>query len=431
MQNGSRMMSIRQTSHGARIALLATMLVISEFDLMPAKSAENVIYSFQGGTDGNDPIAGLLDDSSGYFYGATSGGGGGGCLNTFGCGTIFSLTPQGAETVLYAFQGGADGAFPDSNLFQSSDGSLYGTTQSGGNGNNCGGCGTVFKVTLQDTETIVYAFQGGSDGAYPVGGVIGDGTGGLFGTTGSGGNFNGSECASEGCGTVFDLNPDGTKATLYAFQGGSDGAAPWGVIRDASGNLYGATADGGTDCDGQGIGCGTVFKVQLNGTETVLHSFQGGSDGSAPSSGPISDTAGSLYGTTVGGGGSGCGGSGCGTVFKISSGNTETVLYAFKGGTDGEDPEAGLVMDKSGNLYGTTYFGGSTGCKKTGGIGCGTVFKVAPDGTGTVLYAFRNLHGGAHGLYPAANLLLKGHNLYGTTTAGGANKDGVVFSLRR
>jgi uncharacterized repeat protein (TIGR03803 family) len=218
---------------------------------------------------------------------------------------------------------------------------------------------------------------------------------------------------------VFELAPKGKMSVVYAFQGGSDGAGPDGsLLMDKAGNIYGTTSGGGgTDCD-NGFGCGTVFKITPGGTETVLYAFQGGDDGELPQTGVIADGAGNLYGTTA------AGGSGAqGTVFKVTPAGTETVLYAFQGGTDGIEPLAGLIMDKAGNLYGTTGYGGS-GCK---GGNCGIAFKLAPDGTETVLYAFGNRSSGHH---PAAPLLMGKHNvLYGTTTAGGTDLDGVVFSV--
>ncbi len=409
-----------------RIALAISAVCLLSVGPEAAQAGENVLYSFQGGSDGSSPYGGMIVDSAGNLYGTTDSGGGGPC-GLGGCGTVFKIAIGGAETVLHAFQGGSDGAAPEGNLVRDGNGNLYGAALYDGNGLNCGGCGTIFKITPGGTESILYAFQGGSDGAYPAGGLIKDGKGNFFGTTGAGGNFNGA-CAGEGCGTIFELKSDGTKQTLYAFQGGSDGVGPLGgVIKDKSGNLYGTTDSGGTDCDGQGIGCGTVFKIASGGTETLLHTFQGGSDGRAPYAGLILDGAGNLFGTTGGGGGSGCGGLGCGTVFKIAADGTERVLYSFQGGTDGYAPEAGLVIDKSGNLYGTTFFGGGTGCKQTGHVGCGTVFKLAPDGTETVLYAFKHLHGA----YPAAALLLQNGILYGTASEGGTNNDGVVFSLKK
>ena len=182
---------------------------------------------------------------------------------------------------------------------------------------------------------------------------------------------------------------------------------------------------------------GVVFKLSPGGTETLLYAFAGGSDGSGPVGGLISDTSGNFYGTTYAGGGTGCADSrGCGTVFKLAPDGTETVLYAFKGGNDGATPFAGLVADKAGNVYGTTSAGGGSDCY---GAGCGSVFRLAPNGTETVLHSFGN---GRDGAAPEATLLLRQGTLYGTTSAGGSGEGrgchrevdqgcGTIFSVRK
>jgi len=195
---------------------------------------------------------------------------------------------------------------------------------------------------------------------------------------------------------------------------------------DAMGNLYGTTAEGGgsSGCFNY-YGCGTVFKLAPDGTEIVLHAFAGGNDGDYPSAGLIMGLTGSLYGTTGSGGGNGCeGGYGCGTVFKIAPDGTETVLYAFTSGTDGAYPDGRLTMDKRGNLYGTTLEGGVCGLR----YGCGTVFKLAPDGTKTVLGDLaRHV-----GKFPAAGPIRDSvGNLYGTAEKGGAYGNGTVFELKK
>jgi uncharacterized repeat protein (TIGR03803 family) len=392
-----------------------------------ALGAEESLYSFKGGSDGAVPFASLTSDNTGNLYGTTAGGGGSGCEGGDGCGTVFKLAPGGKETVLYSFQGGNDGAYPRGGLIADNAGNFYGTTGEGGGGNCGGGCGTVFKVAPDATETILYAFQGAADGVGPVGNLIADASGDLFGVTYGGGSFGGSDCADEGCGTVFEVMANGAKKTLYTFLGRSDGWQPRaGLQMDNAGNLYGTTSGGGSapNCPNGSDGCGTVFEVAPDGTETILHAFQGASDGAAPISNLIADSAGNLYGTTAGGGSCSLGFLGCGTVFKLAPDGTETVLYALRGGdTDGWAPEAGVVMDKKGNLYGTTYYGGSTSC---GGSGCGVVFEVLPNGKETVLERFK----AKQGRNPSAGLLLgKKDILYGTTTTGGKHNDGVVFSV--
>ncbi|HTV34519.1 MAG TPA: choice-of-anchor tandem repeat GloVer-containing protein, partial [Methylocella sp.] len=218
-------------------------------------------------------------------------------------------------------------------------------------------------------------------------------------------------------GTVFKLAPDGTETVLHAFKGSpSDGSNPSaGLIFDSSGNLYGTTHIGGV------AELGTVFKLAPDGTETVLHSFEGPGDGIYPVAGLIFDSSSNLYGTTVNGGAT----LAAGAVFKLAPDGTETVLHSFRGHGDGANPFAGLIADSQGNLYGTTPSGGSSNC----GAGCGTVFKLAPDGTSyKVLYTFA---GGSDGFYPYAGLIADSQgNLYGTTTGGGANdSNGTVFKL--
>ncbi len=228
------------------------------------------------------------------------------------------------------------------------------------------------------TETALYAFKGGSDGANPAAEVI-DLAGNLYGTTFDGGI---TGCRSKGCGTVFRLSAPAsaggawTETVLYAFPGRSHGANPQAALLYAAGHLYGTTARGGLDCLPNAT-CGVVFRLTPPAAagdswiENVLHRFRGGSDGELPLAALI-DVQGTLYGTTSEGGGA-CGGSGCGTVFSITKRGAETVLYPFPGGTAGQLPVAGLT-EVGGALYGTTREGGDSGCRG----GCGTVFEVAP-----------------------------------------------------
>ena len=405
-------------------AIAAAVCCAASAGASSAGAAEKVIHSFHGGGDGTSPYGGLISDGAGIAYGTTAAGGGK-CPNG-GCGTVYKLTKDRKESVLYAFKGGTDGYGPSGALMLDASGDLYGTTVSGG---GCTalqyGCGTVFRLAPDGTETVLYAFQGGSDGYFPDGNVVMDQGGNIYGTTGGGGIYN-SSCA-EGCGTIFQVQPNGTKETIYQFQGGSDGVGPkGGLIADAAGNLYGTTDEGGGCSDSQ-FGCGTVFEVTPEGQESILYSFQGGVDGFEPFAGVIMDGAGNLYGTTMDGGGAGC----CGVVFEVpAGGGSENVLYTFRGGSDGANPVAGVIMDANDNLYGTTEVGGGTGtgCKKVlFGNGCGTVFKLTPDGQETVLYSFEK----KGGQLPEAPLMFgKNGMLYGTTTVGGAHNDGVVFEIK-
>jgi len=326
-----------------------------------------VLYNFHG-PDGATPLGGLIRDAQDNFYGTTFGGGNLFCDSTdYGCGTVFKLTPSGRETVLYRFSGGADGRYPAAALVRDAQGNLYGTTKEGGD-LSCDltndGCGTVFRVevTPNGTETVLYTFTGGADGGYPVAALVRDEQGNLYGTTEVGGLY--------GQGTVFMLTPTGTETVLYNFSG-PDGAAPMGgLIRDAQGNFYGTTEVGGL------YGQGTVFMLTPTGTETVLYTFTGGADGGYPVAALVRDEQGNLYGTTDVGGNSPCFPTGgCGTVFKVSPAGIETVLYAFTGGTDGQNPSGSLILDSQGNLYGTTNLGGDLSCNS---YGCGTVFEVIP-----------------------------------------------------
>lgn len=309
-------------------------------------------------------------------------------------------TPAPAQTfsVLYAFGSGTDGDSPYSALLRDPSGNFYGTTFAGGSAAG----GTVFKLDPIGKETILRSFKGGKDGGHPIAGLLRGPGGALYGTTLQGG-------ASQ-YGTVFKLGKNGKEQVLHRFNR-QDGSYPdAGLIWDSAGNLYGATVKGG-DSD-----LGTVFKVDKHGTQTVLHSFSGGTDGRFCYSygSLVRDAAGNLYGTTLAGGTSDQG-----VVFKLDRTGQESVVYNFTGGNDGGYPYAGVVLDKKGNLYGTTYIGGASDQ--------GTVFKLTPAGKETVLYSFT---GGVDGSNPTARLLWDRHgNLYGTTYYGGASNAGVVFRL--
>jgi uncharacterized repeat protein (TIGR03803 family) len=316
------------------------------------------------------------------------------------------VDPNGNETVLHSFAGGpADGANSYAGLVRDFAGNLYGTTYVGG----ASDLGIVFGLNSTATETVLHSFAGGAtDGANPQAGLIRDFAGNLYGTTLFGGASNN--------GVVFKLDSAGRITLLHSFVGPpADGLAPAGVlVRDFAGNLYGTTAHGGAS------GMGMVFKLELTGKETVLHSFAGGSaDGSEPAVGLVRDFAGNLYGTAQFGGVFGMG-----VVFKLDSIGKETVLHSFAGGpTDGSSPIGSLVRDLAGNLYGTTQFGGGGGF---GVFGNGVVFKLDPAGKITLLHSF-GAGGQTEGAYPADLHSFAGA-LYGTTGSGG-HGFGVVFRL--
>lgn len=385
---------------GTALAALAALglAVIS----VPAAKGQSfsVLYSFKGSPDGAAPYAGVIMDKAGNLYGTTEVGG-------VSNGTVFKLDSSGNETLLHSFTNSPDGSGPFAALIMDTAGNLYGTTYYGG---VC--CGIVFKLDTSSNETVLHSFTGGSDGGGPLAGLIMDAAGNLYGTTFGGGAF--------GNGTVFKLDPSGNETVLYSFTGGSDGSFPSAaLIMDAIGNLYGTTAGGGSAGSACTLACGTVFKLDTSGNETVLHSFTGGTDGSDPTAGLIMDAAGNLYGTTFTGGLGGI----YGTVFKLDSSGNETVLHRFTGGSDGASPAGALVMDAAGNLYGTT----SDLNVQTAGHN-GTVFKLDPSGNETVLYSFT---GGSDGKYPFYGSLVMdtAGNLYGTTSGGALSATGRCSNL--
>ncbi len=340
------------------------------------------LHSFTG-ADGFRPQADLISDAAGNLYSTTLAGG----ANDQG--TVFKVAPSGIHTVLYSFTGGSDGSRPWHGLVADPAGNLYGTAS----GNFPG---TVFKVTPSGAYTVLYSF---TDGARPIANVITDAAGNLYGTTFDGG--------ANDPGTVFKVTPSGVYSLIHSFAG-SDGRRPYSsLIADAAGNLYGTTVYGGTN------DAGTVFKVTPSGVHTVLYSFTGGNDGLQPWAGLIVDESGNLYGTTLFGGANNRG-----TIFKVTPSGTKTMLYSFAG-NEGSTPYGRLMADASGNLYGTTFEGGANGA--------GTVFKLTPSGIHTLLYSFT---GGNDGSRPQAGLIADAAgDLYGTTSRGGTSNAGTVFKL--
>lgn len=341
---------------------------------------------------GADP-EGLID-VGGELYGTTAGGG------YHDLGTVYSMSTVGARKVLHRFGSGSsanDGVNPVRNLIEVK-GLLYGATVVGG---KCGS-GSVYSISTTGTETILHSFCG-SDGIQPLTGLVNvNGT--MYGTTqyGPGGS---------NWGTVYSVTTSGTFKTLYTFTDSPDGAEPAAPLVNVKGTLYGTTAYGGSGCR-----CGTFYSIDPTGKEKVLYSFQGGSDGALPFSGLI-DVNGTLYGTTLEGGGNhvGCSPSyaGCGTVYSISTTGHETVLYSFGGsgtygGANGTNPWAGLV-EMNGSLYGTASAGGSDGL--------GVVFSLNPSGSEQVLH---NFVGGSDGAMPFSDLIDVNGTLYGTTSEGGS-----------
>jgi len=397
-----------KTECSAWLVALVVLLTLATGAVGPAQAQTfTVLYNFTGSPDGANPYAGLLQDTAGNLYGTTTVGG------SSNDGTVFKVDTSGAETVLHSFSG-ADGISPYASVIMDAKGNLFGTTANGGTGCSGTGCGTVFELRPKTgggwTETVLHRFTADPDGADPLG-LIQDAKGNLYGATQVGG--------TTGVGTAFKVSKAGKETVLHSFAGGaSDGAFPdAGLLMDMKGNLYGDTFEGG---DSQYNG-GVVYKLGKSGALTVLHSFpDNDGDGFEAVGTPAMDKQGNLYGTTYRGGSSGYG-----TVWKLSKQGKESVLYTFAGGTsDGAWPEAGVILDAKGNLYGVTTAGGSgTAC---GNYGCGTVYELSKNGTLALLHSFA----GPDGEYPVGGLILdaKG-NLYGTALYGGSDGSGTVWKL--
>jgi uncharacterized repeat protein (TIGR03803 family) len=390
-----------------------------------AGGTEQVLYTFTftNQLDGEYPSA-VIFDGEGNLYGVTSAGG------TNPTGAVFELTPGSggwSENILYSFGPfeGNDGDQPVGALVFDAAGDLYGTTQYGGGSANCGyGCGTVFELTPGTsgwTESVLHRFVG-KDGENPCAQLAFDAAGNLYGTTRLGG--------AHGAGTVFKLSPISGgrwKETLvHSFAGGTDGEDPvhGGVAIDAAGNLYGTTFYGGRN------GAGTVFKLTFASgkwKKSILHGFVRGSGiGGYPEAGVTVDGSGNVYGTVTQGGAAGTGGG----VFKLkpAAGGkyTYSILHSFRGASDGDFPSTAVVLDESGNLYGTTNEGGTDGD--------GTVYKLTPTAKGpwkeAILHSFA---GGNDGVNPNTTPLLldAADNIYGSTNAGGDGGAGagVIFEV--
>jgi uncharacterized repeat protein (TIGR03803 family) len=366
-----------------------------------------IVHSFAGKpNDGAFANGEVTQDSAGNFYGTTEEGG------TDEDGSVFKMDAGGEVTILYSFTDGSDGRAPQAGLLLDTQDNLYGTTQEAvfrlspendafktihmfGIGNDGGGtrsrmvtnkgdlyfvtpgadgdvcsdlgdCGRILKMTKGGTETVLYAFTGGADGAIPEG-LVRDSAGNLYGVALT-------NVTAQGAGTVFKLDTAGVFTVLYTFTGGADGGTPVGRLTiDANGNLHGVTRSGGDPT----CNCGVVFRLDSSGHETVVHKFFGGGGGSVPLVGLL-DVGGVLYGTTAGGGDVACSG-GCGVLYEISKAGKYTVLHRFGGlaGNDGAGSISGaLTLGSDGSIYGATYSGGIS-CTENN-QGCGTIFKYTP-----------------------------------------------------
>jgi uncharacterized repeat protein (TIGR03803 family) len=372
-------------------------LVLAAIPLTQAQTFTDV-HDFTG-SEGANPLNGLMIAANGVLYGTASSGG------ASGNGSIYRISPAGKLAAVYSFKGGSDGSSPESFLIEDKSGNLYGTTYSGG----VYGAGTAYRLT-GTKETVLYSFGAPSDGSAPEAGLAMDTHGNLYGTTSSGGLY--------GNGTVFMLYRQAgvvKEKILYNFGTGTDGTVPVaGVTLDASGNLYGTTSTGGA------YGYGTVFELtKASGwAETILHNFQDSDDGAVPYAGLVADSSGNFYGAATEGGSQGGG-----TIYELTpsgSGWNFNVVQSVPGwGISGTFRN--VLLDSSGNIYATTHCDGN--------YNAGTVYELTPaDGswTYTLLYTFT---GGTDGLYSFSNLVMRNGSLYGTTNQGGTSGEGVVFAV--
>jgi len=391
--------------------------------LQPAQAQTfHVIYAFAGGETAAHPIAGVTVDRAGNLYGSTAWGGG----SPTGSGTAYELKRSGSGFVyqqLHSFGNGLDGSFAWGGVTIGPDGSIYGTTSVGGLDGN----GTVYNLRPPPTfcrsiscpwdETILYNFTRGSDGGNPQAGVIFDPSGNIYGS-----NVNGG---SDGQGVVYKMTRSGggwTYQVIYPFTGGQDGSNPGNLLLESNGNLYGPAAAGGQPgCSG--FGCGTIFQLSPSGsgwTEQTLYAFHDGSDGADPQGGLITDSAGNLYGSTCCGDGSG------GTIFELNpdGGNwTFNLLYDYNNNS-GLGPDGNLVHDAAGNLYGASVINGL--------YGEGVVFKLTPSNGGWIYTDLHDFTNGTDGAWPEGGLAMDSNgNIYGTTYLGGSPECqcGVVYEI--
>ena len=344
-----------------------------------------------------------------------------------------SASAQLTLDLLHTFTGGTDGNHPAAGVIQDAEGSLYGTTEFGGTGCAPAGCGTVFKMDKNGQYTVLYRFQGGSDGANPVAGLARDSSGNLYGTT-QGNAF------TDSVSTLFKLDTSGHETVLFTFGNSfaDGGVANTTPLLDAAGNLYGTTPVGGdVNCqiEGTGNGCGVIYKLDASGKFSVIHTFKTFAAGGEPQGGLVMDASGNLYGSTVGGGVGknnrvcsylGITKIGCGTVFRLDAVGKFKVLYRFQGKADGANP-VGVIGDGAGNLYGVTDNGGDFNCSTVFTSGCGTIFKIDAAGKFSVLHTFHP-NPVSNPMYNNLVRDSKG-NLYSTNFFGGIHGAGYLFEL--
>jgi uncharacterized repeat protein (TIGR03803 family) len=399
------------------------MLLASSVSLLilgsPAFAVEptiRVVYSFSGNngtSDGYAPYAPLVLQSPGVFYGTTGLGGGSPNCDA-GCGTVFRVNSDGSETIIYAFAGGSDGARPMAGLILGPDGTLYGTTEYGGDGAGCqsaefiaaygySGCGIIYSIKSDGTEGVIYSLQGtGADGCILADGVVLGANGNLYGAA--------AGCGSYQSGMVFEVTPAGVETVLYSFTGANDGEEPNAVTFGKDGSLFGTTYAGGANT------VGTVWKFTDTGVFSVLHTFGGPGDGAFPLTGLLYAKDGNFYGTT------GLGGSvGYGALFKMTPSGDTSILYSFTSGVDGTaGPNGPLIENSAGTIFGTTQFGGTADV--------GYVYEYSSNGGFATLLSLPGYPSGSGG--PTAGVTLgSGGNLFGTSASGGAYDGGTVFKV--
>lgn len=328
-----------------------------------------------------------------------------------GEGTVFTIDADGTESIVLDFDASVTGGFPSSALIQDADGNFYGTADIGP-----GGAGVVYRLSPDGTQTLLHVFQGstGRNARVPSGSLLRDASGNLFGTT----LFGGAGSCQFGCGSIYRLDPDRTLHVLYTFSGGADGSKPFGpLVQDEAGNLYGVAQSGGNlSCRTipRG-GCGTVFRLDTAGSLTVLHTFQGGPDGATPQPGLLRNAAGDLYGAASRGGRSDHG-----TLFRITTAGEYEIVHRFTG-AEGSTPNGGLIADAAGNLYGTASGGGV--------FDLGTAYRLDADGRVDVLHMFS---GGLDGAFPVSGLIFDGDGrLYGNALRNFLinQRNGAVFRI--
>jgi len=420
---------------------------------LDSAGTQTVMHTFTGGADGGNPCAGLSADSAGNLYGTTyQGGAAGAGVNKLGAGVVYKIDTSGQFSVLYTFTGGADGSGPAASVLLDSSGNVYGTTYYGG----ASGYGVVFKIGSAGQESVLYSFKGSPDGANPLAGVTADDAGNLYGTT-----YGGGSGPAGAVGVVYKLTASGQESVLFSFADEDTGNYPMtGVILDSSGNIYGSadyvvyelsaagqftvlynfSNTGGVsgltrDSSGNFYVAlaapsqylaylnGAVFKLTASGTISRLYEFQGAlmrpavsgpSRDQYPNAGVVLDSSGNLYGTTASQGTAGI-------VYEIEASGKVKSLYAFAPSAGGTYPWSGLTLDAAGNLYGTTQRGGGRG-------DAGVVYKLTPNGKETVLYSFAG--GPTDGERPQTGVVLdQAGNIYGTTSIGGADNYGTIYKL--